>query len=363
MNCALEIGGNFSYTKQSPIEATCLEKSHFHFLTHWNHWATTSSGRGAIALLIRNLPHVKKVLLPIYTCDSIIQPFRNHHIHYDFYQINPDLSPDESSLLKAIAESNPDLIFFQSYYGFDTLHNIRHHFQPLREKGTVIVEDITHSLLQTTHEENVDYAIVSFRKWLEIPEGGAVLSNQHAISAEGLRPQEEKIPQLFLEASKLKQLYLSNGDESLKEIFRPMFYEVEHIFNEEYSPAMMSTLTKAILNQADWENIREKRRKNFQLLLSNIHNSCVHPVVNQLPSDCTPLYLPVLVPGKRDLLQKRLAQHKIYCPIHWPIPDELVSTLSEQGHYLYDNILSIVCDQRYNEDDMLRIVEVINQFE
>ncbi|MCQ2285320.1 MAG: DegT/DnrJ/EryC1/StrS family aminotransferase [Bacteroidales bacterium] len=363
MSCALEIGGNFSLTEQRLCEAKGSVDWILPSLSAWESVVPTSSGRGAIALLVNNLTRVQRVLLPVYTCDSIIQPFRNRHISYDFYQINPDLSPDESSLLEMISKVQPDLVFFQSYYGFATLDKIRPLFPKIREKGIIVVEDITHSLLDEVHNEDVDYAVVSYRKWLEIPDGGAVLSKKHSLLAGEQRPQEEKVLSLFKNASQLKSQYLNNGDETLKNIFRPMFYEIEDIYNAEISPAQMSDLTKNILASAHWDDIKHTRRRNFQILKENIDNKRVFPVFKDLPQGIVPLYFPVFVPEQRNSLQKHLANHKIYCPIHWPIPEEITPHLTEQSRNVYGNVLSIVCDQRYSEDDMMRIVEVINQFE
>ena len=50
--------------------------------------------------------------------------------------------------------------------------------------------------------------------------------------------------------------------------------------------------------------------------------------------------------------------HDIYCPIHWP-KSEFVQDLNNE---IYDNILSLVCDQRYGLDDMRRMVNVINEY-
>ena len=68
-----------------------------------------------------------------------------------------------------------------------------------------------------------------------------------------------------------------------------------------------------------------------------------------------PLFVPVTVrEGKRKDLQNRLRENEIFCPIHWLKPD----TGCESN--LYDIELSLICDQRYGEQDMLRIVSVIN---
>ena len=73
------------------------------------------------------------------------------------------------------------------------------------------------------------------------------------------------------------------------------------------------------------------------------------------------MFVPVLVPyGKRDELRKYLIENEIYCPVHWP--ESKYHKLDERTEYIYQNELSLVCDQRYTESDMNRIVEVIKTY-
>ena len=44
----------------------------------------------------------------------------------------------------------------------------------------------------------------------------------------------------------------------------------------------------------------------------------------------------------------------IYCPIHWPKPQMGGSSA------LFDTELSLVCDQRYTEKDMQRMIGILS---
>ena len=73
------------------------------------------------------------------------------------------------------------------------------------------------------------------------------------------------------------------------------------------------------------------------------------------------MFVPILVPdGKRDGLKRYLIKKGIYCPIHWPVGK--YHRLDERTEYIYKNELSLVCDQRYTEEDMERIVKAIQLF-
>ena len=45
----------------------------------------------------------------------------------------------------------------------------------------------------------------------------------------------------------------------------------------------------------------------------------------------------------------------------WPVEDERV-LIDEDVKYIYDHLLAIPCDQRYDEKDMQRAIDIINNF-
>lgn len=361
MGQSLEIGGNYSLSDTQLLSEIGNEVLTIPFTKNWKSSILTSSGRGAISLLMKNMKGIKKVLLPIYTCDSVIKGFRDNSINYEFYHISKDLSVDKSNLHSLIESFNPNLILFHSYFGFDTLKEVRKSYEDIRNKGIYVVEDITHSWLSDYTIDGADYYIVSLRKWLELPDGGAILSNLHDLNFDFNQQEHTEIIDLFKRASKIKNDFLKTEDYNLKDLFRPLFYSVEDVLDETVEIFSISTLSRKIINNSNIDLIKSTRRKNYDLLIKGINNSLVTPIFKQLSTNTVPLYLPVYVEGCRDKLQSFLAQNKIYCPVHWPLASDIKDKYGND-FYIYDNVLSIVCDQRYSLDDMQRIVESINKF-
>ena len=114
--------------------------------------------------------------------------------------------------------------------------------------------------------------------------------------------------------------------------------------------------SRSMLKNQNIDAIRQRRGKNAGILLEGLNN--VPDIKSLFPSlganDC-PLFVPV-VSEKRDSLQKWLAGEKIYCPAHWPKP------CAEANSKLYDVELSLICDQRYDEGDMLRTLDALRRF-
>ena len=122
-----------------------------------------------------------------------------------------------------------------------------------------------------------------------------------------------------------------------------------------YSNLSIDKFSKQFLLNADYQTHRKKRIKNAQTLYQGLKNNSniefLYPIEWM---DC-PLFVPIIIQeGKRDMLRKKLVQNNIYCPIHWPKPN------ADCKSNLYDIELSLICDQRYTENDMQRIVEVLN---
>ena len=62
----------------------------------------------------------------------------------------------------------------------------------------------------------------------------------------------------------------------------------------------------------------------------------------------------------RDELKRYLISNNIYCPVHWPKSE--YHKLNVETEKLYNQEISLVCDQRYSLDDMQNICKVILEF-
>ena len=84
-------------------------------------------------------------------------------------------------------------------------------------------------------------------------------------------------------------------------------------------------------------------------------------IYEKLSEADVPLFVPTMIKDDRDRLRRHLIDKKIYCPIHWPI-SEYHYGISDLSKKIYEEELSLVCDQRYTEEDMNRIVYEIKAY-
>ena len=325
------------------------------------------SGRRAIDYVLEDLSkETKRVYMPSYCCQSMLQPFLDRNIKIDFYEVMFD---DEGVKYIIDYEKPCDVFFAISYFGFsDTVMDSI--IEMFNIKGVIVIEDITHRLLcGISHCNKADYNIASLRKWFAIPSGGLAVKLKGSFS--------EKLPSTpsaFLIDMKVKAMlqksdYINKYEKDIiitdinKKDFLRMFSEFNKELQIYYKSMKIDLISKKLISIIDVELVKEKRRDNASYLYQELKNNYfVKPLLDEpnFTHDC-PLFFPIKVNSTlRESLRKYLADNEIYCPIHWPKPNE--SHLNDITNVIFDEELSLICDQRYGIDDMKRIVRTIEEF-
>ncbi|MCH5327067.1 MAG: hypothetical protein J1E29_07690, partial [Duncaniella sp.] len=82
--------------------------------------------------------------------------------------------------------------------------------------------------------------------------------------------------------------------------------------------------------------------------------------VNQLNISLSQRDIPMIYPflTERDALRKHLIDSKIFVAKYWPNVLEWVDKNSIE-YYLANNILPLPIDQRYDDEDMNRILDIL----
>lgn len=299
------------------------------------------SGRTAIETVLKEIVGARKAALPSYCCYSIIQPFKDAGIEVEFYPVYFE----KRLKIEVDISENTDIIFLCNYFGFTISMPDLSGFQG------VIIEDITHSLFsENPYHPQSHYLVASLRKWEPINCGGYCCSTVNGrIQYEPTISPPFEYVRLKTAAMELKKEYLLDFDTKKKLRFLSMFEESNRWLEENYSGLSIDSWSEAYLSTVDIEAQRQIRRRNAKVLYENL-NDKIQFVFSLEDMDC-PLFVPVLLHHRTDI-RKVLTSNQIYCPVHWPRPDGCVSNL-------YDHELSLICDQRYDEEDMERLVSVL----
>ena len=313
-------------------------------------FALTFSGRTAIETVIRNIPQIKKVLLPSYCCDSMIEPFRRAGVAVRFFPVNCD------GYLKIDLDISNDIdcVLWCNYFGFE---HLMPDFSAFIDRGGILIEDITHSFCseQQFHEQST-YLVASLRKWEPINCGGYCAS----VSRKLFKKPEINPPYEFIahkrKTMELKAKYLTGIETIAKSQFLTDFTKSNSWLAENYTGLTIDKDSEQFLQKVNQDEEIEQRITNANRLYKGIKTSeSLRFLFDEKDMDC-PLFVPLIIRnGKRDAVRSELIKRGIYCPIHWPHPKANCES------NLYDMELSLVCDQRYTEEDMDRIIAVINE--
>lgn len=362
----IEIGGNYCLSRQQIDAFGHGQIPYESVFMMWENVAFTHSGRSAITTAVRHLGlEGYKVFVPAFSCHSVTDAFLSCDCKVIYYPINRDLTANETELFRLMDEHNPAILYVCPLFGFDTSSSLRERYKDIQNRGIRIIEDVTHSLLSGFNTKMVDVVVCSLRKWLEIPDGGFVCGLKDFDTKDYYlsRQEQTEIVNNFIKASRLKLDYLTKGKEALKQVFLPLFYRNNEIFDDTSISCRMSSFSYEILLQADFEQVVERRRVNYDFLLNHIKNPLVDIIFKSLPAVVVPLYMPVYVGyGRRADLQNALINERLYCPVIWPTPSQVLAACPAENLRFHNDILSLVIDQRYDVSDMERLAWNINHF-
>ena len=156
--------------------------------------ALLSTGRSAISYVLEHITNGDRrrvALLPPFTCYTVIEPFLRAGYQVIYYRIAEDLSLSTDSLREDIDKYHPSVLLVHGYFGFDTLRNAQDLLVDIRDAGTILVEDVTHTMYSEFAHVHADYYVGSFRKWAPLPDGGVAVSTKDKFSYKPMTSDNE----------------------------------------------------------------------------------------------------------------------------------------------------------------------------
>lgn len=310
-----------------------------------------STGRAALYAILQKIKaqrQVKKACLPNYCCFSMVLPFIDSGIEVLYYDVE---FKNGSVEYKIDYNADFDLFLSVSYFGFE-VSNQDKIVEELKKQGKTVIEDITHRLLNGK-KSYADYHFASLRKWFPLLSGGAAF-------AEGVQsgkiPLSDEYLKLRQSAMEKKEEYLLTGEQNadLKTEFLAEFSAANKILCANYKDCAIDNLSLKILNGIDKTKIAKQRHQNAKTLYKRLNGKV--EFMFKLEKNDVPLFVPIVLKDKleRNALRATLTQNGIYCPVHWP--NEIKS-----NNPIFDKELSIIIDQRYKEQDMHRIADILEE--
>ena len=292
-----------------------------------------NSGRHALEYILKGLGNIHCLWIPYFTCDAVMLPIQRLGVSWKFYHIDEKLE----------IAGNPELgenefILYTNYYGIKD----EYCRQIARQYGEKLILDNAQALycrpVSGTHQ------FYSPRKFMGMPDGGLAVTTIPDTSSE--LPVDKSFDRC---KHLLKRIELSpsEGYNDFKDVSKAI---------AEAPLSQMSNLSKSIFASVDLDNIKLKRRENFE---------CIHKALKatnrlQIPSmdsfEC-PLVYPYWA-DNGSALKKQLIEQQVFVATYWPNVFEWCKS-ADLEHELANHVVCIPIDQRYCKDEMELIVEEV----
>lgn len=321
----------------------------------------TLSGRTALEHIVEILVRrgQRKAYLPSYCCHTMIEPFISHGVEVIFY----DVEYTDSGLHRVVEESaDYDVILLMDYFGHTDAETLGIAVKE-KQKGKTVVYDATHSLYSPINTATYDYIYGSYRKWVDINSGFLACKEEFSNGEITQNYDNDEYAKKRTALFDMKASFI-NGGPIEKEDFLPLINEAEGVLEEQYHHRMPDERSMEVLRTADATFMKHRRMENARVLddgLNSLNDPRVRCLNSLLNTFDVPLFVPIIIAdGHRDRLRRYLIEKEIYCPVHWPKSD--IHKMMKGSERLFDFELSLICDQRYGEHDMLRIIQEIQNY-
>lgn len=351
----MEIGGFFPYQPvdsepNNYVEHTCPDPGDT---------AHLMSGRCAIYYCLRDLmltDQKRVAYLPSYDCETVLGCFvkAGYEIHY--YDFDKNLSPVfEEEMIPQIS-----VLLVCGYYGYPTYDE--NFVKKCKASGVSVIVDTTHTAFSPLPAcPDSDYIAVSLRKWMGVASGGLAIKRKGTFGVKPIPINKEKFS-LRDQALQSRETYEHTGNEDYNKEGNDVFWKAEFMLREIFDIQEGDEASlKTILHYTFRDAIR-KRQENYRYLLEHLpERSDIRPVFPYLSDDICPMFFPFFVEN-RDALIKHLADRHIPPKVYWPVPPFVKVEDYPGAQYIYSHIMSVSCDERFNTDDMQKIVEAFENY-
>lgn len=288
--------------------------------------------RNALEYILLQLKDAKRIYLPYYTCEAVVEPLKRLPVAYEFYPINEQLEIAVEPVLE-----KGDYLIANNYFGIKDAY-----ITQLAEKyGDQLIVDNAQALFASVPAGIK--AAYSTRKFVGVADGGFAVG----VAAE---------PALQLPvdntSGRNSHLYIRK-EKGAEAGFRD--YQANECKLDNQPIRRMAPETQTILSGIDYRSIVAKRRQNYQYLSSALDAKNLLRLPSRDTYAC-PMVYPFMT--ENETLRAKLIEHKIFVARYWPNVQEWTNADST-AYRLATHVIPLPIDQRYDEQDMQRIIDLI----
>jgi len=289
-----------------------------------------TNGRACLSYVIDN-EEIESVYVPLYSCNTLLEPFKKRNINIKFYNIDNQLNPIYNPKL-----NENEFYILINYFGLkEKLIN-----ELIEKFGRQLIIDDTHNFFGKGYGKI--YSFTSARKYFGVPDGAYLYGSQNA--------EINNIPRFTRISLQHNILRLEGRQEDAFKSYQ----EYENSLGTEV--LRISKTSETILASIDYEAIMNHRKMNFDVLYDHFQSdNLLHFTRTNID---VPFCYPLLL--KNEIDKKLLYAKQIFIPTLWPDILERENRLNYPiEERITRNLLPLPVDHRYDINDMHRLIKVI----
>jgi hypothetical protein len=290
-----------------------------------------NTGRNCLEYILR-VRGYKKVYVPYYTCEAVMEPINKLGIPYEFYHIDVHFEIRDRFTLK-----EGEALLYTNYFGLK-----QRYVEHLAEKiGSHLIVDNTQAFYAKPIQ-GID-TFYTCRKFFGVPDGAYLYCDKELNVEIGQDYSYDRVAHL------VKRIDLS-AEDGFKD-----FRRVDDGLDNQ-PIRKMSKLTQRMMMGIDYEEAALRRRTNYKMLQDAIGKE--NNIELSLEDNAVPMVYPYLVPVEG--LREKLIENKIFVARYWPnvldwaIKDDIDYLLAYQ-------MQPLPIDQRYGNEEMEFIINKIQE--
>ena len=288
--------------------------------------------RNAVEYIILQLPDAKRIFVPYYTCEAVIEPLKRLPVEYEFYHINEHLEMIEEFDLQ-----EGDYLIANNYFGVKDAYIAK---LAGRYRDRLIVDNAQALFAPVLPGIKASY---STRKFVGVADGGfAVGVPAESASEYELDNSSEHDSHLFLR----KEMGAEAGFKD---------YQLNECKLDNQPIRRMSSQTQSILSRVDYDVVIQQRRQNYRYL-SEVLGKMNLLQLPSMDSFTCPMVYPFMT--NDESLRTKLIENKVFVARYWPNVLEWCGN-EEIEYKLANHIIPLPIDHRYGKGDMKRIIGII----
>ena len=313
------------------------------------------NGRSALYDLLKKKIEnnkIKKILLPAFTCKSLIEVTKKLKLKTNFYSINKNFEPN-------LSKGKDDPIVLIDYFGINCLKNYKIANNLIYNH---VIIDKSHTFLNDFKHQNNQNIFFSLRK-LSFLCGGFHNEFSKTLKKKSVEKFFNQIIAVQKEKAKYVKMINKSRNLTYELLLIKKFENLEKkIILNSYNTKGSKTLIN-LYEKYNWNSIIKKRKNNFRFLAEELKDKFHILNYNNLQENKTPIFLVIKLSSskKRDVVRDKLIKNDIFPPILWPKIKRFNYQKFKYEEELCSTTLCLPIDQRYDINHMNFIKEIMKK--